>query len=145
MLDDRASIIMQFVFALLSTRIHGMLVHFHCYPLAFAALLGDEQDRTSELVRMERLWSAWQHCQVKGQGSYWSQIQRRSFMHWSFNQIMFAMAAEVGFKEVTPAMQHFIQAFTAGTCTTKQTEDLFQKGRSDERSGQMNDIISQRR
>lgn len=66
-------------------------------------------------------------------------------MRWSFNEVLFAMGRSSGFQEATDSMKHFVMSWSQGIGTTKQTEDVFQRGRCDERSGQLNQEVSHRR
>ena len=56
-----------------------------------------------------------------------------------------ALASEHGFANVTPPMESFLLAFAEGIGTTKQTEDVFQRGRCDERSGQLHSQVTSKR
>lgn len=145
--SESAGLVMRLVMSILCMRLRGMLPHTHGYPLCAAALLStDHSEVARALEKMKLADEAWRVAQQKPQGAFWQNIIKQSFMHWTYNRILFSMARQSDFKEVTPAMRSFLEAWTMGVSTTKQTEDVFQRGRCDERSGQLhNQVTHQRR
>ena len=120
------------MWALMSEEVSFILMWKHTYPYRLAAMLiARDDEKTAELQRMRRLWTAWQHANSLA-APFWKSLLPRLSFHWVITKEIFLMCAEHGWRW-TPALTAQITRLFTNMGSTIVVERAFQAVRDHER------------